>query len=678
MMLRSACTALVLLALLVCAGLQPQPTARAETEGSVAIGCEFLMDAIDGDLSDATTPLGIDGLEACNGIDAMEVANLAAALGDEDATLEPSDFNAIDPDANQIRDAGGSIFDEIVLFAFVDNDAIVTFDAEIGVDTFVHDDQGGLSSDGDASPETCTAADDLDCDNGTLSDGDGVVVAHVQDNLAGDPGDTIDVDMFQADDTGQVSTETIHVVGAPDDITLDLLKDPISTSGDASDVTDCAENSDVTDAGQINDANRTVLKATANDDDGTELTRVWVSFEVADENVARFDDDFFEPADAPKARTFGSIDAGAAGIGMFLVLCGGTDFGTTTVTATENVNSNDASVIVNVVGLAANIALGAVPQTIDCDGVHASVVTATVTDAGGNPVANGTPVNFLVTSVGVVDPIDTTTVNGVASTTFRGISATDVGVPVIVTSGGVQDSILIQCTGTSTDTDGDGMPNAYETAHSCLDPSVADGAQDPDFDDYASVYEFLQGLDPCDADTDDDSRTDAADNCALVPNPAQTNTDVIVNPPGDVAGDACDANDDNDGCTDNAELGPNPVFGGDRDPLSPWDFFDAPVPAGPAVGANGQPILTLASVRNRTITLQDVGVVLSYVGRSSAVADYTADNNADGYADGAQLDRTPSANGAKPWQSGAPNGGVTIQDVGVVLAQVGHRCTTPS
>ena len=131
---------------------------------------------------------------------------------------------------------------------------------------------------------------------------------------------------------------------------------------------------------------------------------------------------------------------------------------------------------------------------------------------------------------------------------------------------------------------------------------------------------------------------------------------------------------DGDGCSDAEEAGGNPAFGGDRDAASTWDFFDVPAPAGPAVGADGRLILLPTSARDGAIKLEDVAVVLAYVGRSASNPAYTQDNNGDGIADGQQLDRNVSADPAKPWQSTAPNGSITIQDVGVALSQVGHRC----
>jgi N-acetylneuraminic acid mutarotase len=143
---------------------------------------------------------------------------------------------------------------------------------------------------------------------------------------------------------------------------------------------------------------------------------------------------------------------------------------------------------------------------------------------------------------------------------------------------------------------------------------------------------------------------------------------------GDALGNVCDIDDDDDGCSDFEEQAGNQSLGGLRDPLDRWDFFDVPAPAGPALGADGKPILTPASARNTVVTLQDVGVILAYVGRVTTNSAYTADNNGDGYSDGEQMDRTLSSYIGQPWRSGPPNGGVSLQDVGIALTQVGNTC----
>jgi hypothetical protein len=134
------------------------------------------------------------------------------------------------------------------------------------------------------------------------------------------------------------------------------------------------------------------------------------------------------------------------------------------------------------------------------------------------------------------------------------------------------------------------------------------------------------------------------------------------------------SDDDGDGCAAQEEWSSVPAVGGKRDPSSPWDFFDVPAPAGPALGENGRQVLTASSFRNKAITLQDVGVVLAYVGRLAGSTDYDADRNLDGVADGVQLDRTMSAVPGELWRSGPPNGAISLVDVGIVLPQIGHTC----
>lgn len=184
-------------------------------------------------------------------------------------------------------------------------------------------------------------------------------------------------------------------------------------------------------------------------------------------------------------------------------------------------------------------------------------------------------------------------------------------------------------------------------------------------------------------DVDGDGVGKPPDNCPGDYNPSQANNDAAGGFPwikdgngvegSMTGGEACDANDDNDGCSDAQEAGGNHMLGGQRDPLSPWDFADVPVPALVVTNTTG--------VRNRTIALSDVLADLAYSGTAATNpnlnadgATYNSDLNGNGVPDGREYDRTTSTVPGQLWRSGPPNGFVTLSDVLVVLASVGDQC----
>jgi thrombospondin type 3 repeat protein len=59
--------------------------------------------------------------------------------------------------------------------------------------------------------------------------------------------------------------------------------------------------------------------------------------------------------------------------------------------------------------------------------------------------------------------------------------------------------------------DGDGMPDAWENMHDCLKPEIDDGQEDPDGDGLTNIEELLLpfNFDPCNPDTDGDGMDDA-------------------------------------------------------------------------------------------------------------------------------------------------------------------------
>ncbi len=155
--------------------------------------------------------------------------------------------------------------------------------------------------------------------------------------------------------------------------------------------------------------------------------------------------------------------------------------------------------------------------------------------------------------------------------------------------------------------------------------------------------------DPCIEDDDDDAIIDNADNCPLTANPDQLNTDAgndaIGLDGGDTSGDACDADDDGDGCTDTAENGLNQDFGGQRDPLSVWDFFD--------VNGDGR------------VDLNDTLDILAHFGHG------TNDDPLDNLMDRMVPD------GAQPWQTAEDTSGdgIDLTDALINLESFGHDCS---
>ena len=147
------------------------------------------------------------------------------------------------------------------------------------------------------------------------------------------------------------------------------------------------------------------------------------------------------------------------------------------------------------------------------------------------------------------------------------------------------------------DDDNDGLPDTWEDTYACTDKWTADDTVDVEPDGLTNAQEYAVGSNPCDGDSDDDGISDGSldpdgdgpivagpdaaptnpdrdgdgvsdgpldpdgggpivagpDNCPDDYNPTQTNTDVIVNPPGDSLGDACDPDDDDDGILDDGD-----------------------------------------------------------------------------------------------------------------------------
>jgi hypothetical protein len=308
---------------------------------------------------------------------------------------------------------------------------------------------------------------DNDCSGGpptgVLNNGDGVVLFHVlEGNASAGSVETVSVSQDAVEQTFDV-----NVVGSPNNVSLSLAESTVSTSGTTNAQTlACVTNTDVTDA--ITPPQSTVAIATVTDQFNTKLTRVPVTLTVTppeDSEIAQIG--VGNPAEEITSNTFFSVQPSSTTLtpALYSVICGGKNAGTATIEAQINLvscaltgctllSSEDQSTqTLTVVGPAATNVVTAAASTIMCDGTETSTVTAKVTDAAGNNVADGTPVSFSVVALGTANPINTTTTGGMATSVITPLSNSSAGVTVIVSAGDplnvgtslVQTSVRVDC-----------------------------------------------------------------------------------------------------------------------------------------------------------------------------------------------------------------------------------------
>jgi hypothetical protein len=442
------------------------PKAHADTTGMAVVGCEFIAPLLDEVDADA------DVEKACNPASMTEgdLELIAEQIGDEDGTLELSDFSSEELDEswddNQIStdctwdawddgDVGDSYISWAIglactldVFVFTDNEAAVVFDAPDGL-SFTTTDAG-------SNDYTCdTDGEDADCSSVTPNNGDEIVVNGVLVD-GGDVGDVLEIAVTQA---AVEQTADINVVGSPNDVKLTLAEDLIETSASTSEVEDCQTGVPTTDA--IDPPNSTLAWAQAFDAEDNVLTRVPVIFSINppdDLEKAKFG--LGDEAEELVSITYFTLDPVTAGapVASYIVVCGGKESGEVTVTAEINLivppdfsSYDQSSQDLTVGGVPSSVNVTASASSIKCDGSQTATVTAKVTDDDGNNVADGVPVNFSVVALGTANPINTVTEDGEASTTITPLSNSSAGVTVIVTAGdydlaeAVQTSIRVDC-----------------------------------------------------------------------------------------------------------------------------------------------------------------------------------------------------------------------------------------
>jgi len=138
-----------------------------------------------------------------------------------------------------------------------------------------------------------------------------------------------------------------------------------------------------------------------------------------------------------------------------------------------------------------------------------------VTDILGNVVAGASVIFSETAGDGVLteDMPIATDANGLASASFILGSATGVST-ISATSPGLLGSpqaftvYAVLQGGSLGDTDGDGMPDAWETAHGLNSNDPADASLDADNDALTNLAEYIQGTNPNEADSDHDGMPD--------------------------------------------------------------------------------------------------------------------------------------------------------------------------
>jgi hypothetical protein len=115
---------------------------------------------------------------------------------------------------------------------------------------------------------------------------------------------------------------------------------------------------------------------------------------------------------------------------------------------------------------------------------------------------------------------------------------------------------------------------------------------------------------------------------------------------------------DLDGCSDAAELGADPRLGGQRNPNDFWDFFDTPAPP--------------SYTRDRVVTIADIGALLARFGSYGFTSIDPLSEPPHTAAYHTAYDRTYA--GGPLWQSGPPDGRISIVDLILLQNQYGHNC----
>ncbi|MCH7718016.1 MAG: FG-GAP repeat protein, partial [Chloroflexi bacterium] len=147
----------------------------------------------------------------------------------------------------------------------------------------------------------------------------------------------------------------------------------------------------------------------------------------------------------------------------------------------------------------------------------------------------------------------------------------------------------------------------------------------------------------------------------LLPKPPPPTPGPCPDIDGDTLCEDIDPDDDNDGCTDLAELQPKSevTTGGGRDPLSYWDFMD----------------MWATGTRDGVVNIIDISALVLRFGTMGELSGdpLNPPQALTGYH--VSADRTPPEVSANPWNAGPPDGDINITEIALAIVQFGHNCT---
>ena len=455
------------MALLLMGQSSRPPVAKADPEGLLTINyvlCTTLTSTIDwngdGVVNKADSSQAYlscqTGLSSANTFDNM-VAAIRGIPGPVPNRLDeiaespptPEDFTApgkdpagvpltpMDSDAGQLHQEDGKFW----VIAFVSNDEPLALYADKGI--FLDTTGTRVASSIRCGPASGIPADyditEEDCDDDGVK-GDGVVVAQ----LLADGASRGEANLRLRQ--GRLEMDAYYtIVGEPYRIEFTAAKTAIQTGAK---VCSLFKNTSQYVAA-LGSPQRSPLTAIVKDSDGKALTGALVIFEIMTEETPRPEVARFAQARSPSGQiSLTPTLSSALGVAAPNVVCGDQEPGAVTLRASISrivpkvlpidteatldsaARQRDAELEMKVQGPPTEMVMSASPSSLVCDGTATSAVSATLTDAEGNPVINGNVVHYDVKALGTVSPIEASSVDGAATMTLtpltdiaRGVTA---------------------------------------------------------------------------------------------------------------------------------------------------------------------------------------------------------------------------------------------------------------